>query len=373
MSKPDVVNLAANEPRRPLSFRERTIEALEAGAASIAWLVQRVGALEAKEAKNGNDGVGIKSALIGAADGHLVLTLTNGEIIDLGRVVGRDGVSPEPPKMAPPKDGVGISGALVNAEGHLVLTLTEGNPLDVGRVVGKDGVSPELPKFDQPKDGVGISDATQNADGHLLLVLTDGRTLNVGRVRGKDGESPVFEPPVFEKPRDGTDGVGITDALLDREGCLVLTFGNGTTRNLGRIVGKDGLTPDAVPGPAGRSIQSAAVNEAGHLILTFTDATTADAGLVAKEGKRGDSVKGDPGVGIARAEIEAGQLVLHFTDGTKQKIGRVVGEPGKPAEAIQPPRIEFGTEAVVLDVLQNEPIYVRDLIIDGEVVGRVIV
>lgn len=47
--------------------------------------------------------------------------------------------------------------------------------------------------------------------------------------------------------RDGRDGVSLTGALIDRSGNLVLTLSDGSTRDLGPVLGKDGA-----PGPSGR-------------------------------------------------------------------------------------------------------------------------
>ncbi len=224
------------------------------------------------------------------------------------------------------------------------------------------------------KDGVGLSDALLDHAGHLVLTLTDGRTLNLGRVVGKDGESP--EPPKFDPPQPGKDGVGLSDALLDHAGHLVLTLTDGRTLNLGRVVGKDGESPEPPkfdppqPGKPGRSISSAVVSELGHLILTFDDDTEIDAGLVAKEGKPGDSVKGDPGRGIAKAEISGTSLVLHMTDGSKQTVGRVVGKDGEPGRGVVPepaPSIEIadiGLAAITARDLDR--LRVREITVNGQ-------
>lgn len=53
----------------------------------------------------------------------------------------------------------------------------------------------------------------------------------------------------WPKPQDGKDGIGVMDALIDRDNCLVLTLSNGSTKNLGRIVGRDGK--DGAPGAPG--------------------------------------------------------------------------------------------------------------------------
>ncbi|UZW54053.1 hypothetical protein NUH86_10955 [Sphingobium sp. JS3065] len=52
------------------------------------------------------------------------------------------------------------------------------------------------------KDGVGLADALIDKDGHLVLTLTDGRTKQLGSIIGKDG-------------RDGTDGKDAPPFTLD--------------------------------------------------------------------------------------------------------------------------------------------------------------
>lgn len=45
---------------------------------------------------------------------------------------------------------------------------------------------------------------------------------------------------VLPVPQDGKDGLGLADALIDRAGNLVLAMTDGSTRNLGLVIGKDG-------------------------------------------------------------------------------------------------------------------------------------
>lgn len=53
--------------------------------------------------------------------------------------------------------------------------------------------------------------------------------------------------------RDGKDGVGVAGALLDRGGNLVLTLTDGSTRDLGLVVGRDGAPGEkGVDGKNGR-------------------------------------------------------------------------------------------------------------------------
>lgn len=60
-------------------------------------------------------------------------------------------------ELPAPKDGVGLAGALVDHDGVLVLTLTDGTVVKLTRVVGKDG--------EPGKDGMGWDDAGFVHDG----------------------------------------------------------------------------------------------------------------------------------------------------------------------------------------------------------------
>lgn len=52
--------------------------------------------------------------------------------------------------------------------------------------------------------------------------------------------------------KDGSDGRGIKDLLIDRDGALVATMDDGSTKNLGPVIGKDGLNGnDGQPGKNG--------------------------------------------------------------------------------------------------------------------------
>jgi hypothetical protein len=68
---------------------------------------------------------------------------------------------------------------------------------------------------------------------------------------GKDGTSvtladvaPLIEQAVKALPpaAPGKDGVGVAGAMIDREDCLLLTLTNGEVKNLGRVVGRDGVS-----------------------------------------------------------------------------------------------------------------------------------
>lgn len=56
---------------------------------------------------------------------------------------------------------------------------------------------------------------------------------------GLPGEKGADGAP-GEKGERGDDGIGLADALIDKDGNLVLTMTDGRTKSLGAVVGKDG-------------------------------------------------------------------------------------------------------------------------------------
>jgi len=71
----------------------------------------------------------------------------------------------------------------------------------------------------------------------------------------------------WPKPQDGKDGIGVMDALIDRDNCLVLTLSNGSTKNLGRIVGRDGK--DGAPGADGVGFDDLTFEYDGERTITL--------------------------------------------------------------------------------------------------------
>lgn len=59
---------------------------------------------------------------------------------------------------------------------------------------------------------------------------------------GRDGAAgaPGPQGERGEKGEAGQDGVGVADALIDRDGALVLTMSDGRAKSLGVVVGRDG-------------------------------------------------------------------------------------------------------------------------------------
>lgn len=63
------------------------------------------------------------------------------------------------------------------------------------------------------------------------------------RIAELEARKPEAGPPgeKGDPGERGEDGVGIAGALIDRTGALVLTLSDGSTRELGQVVGRDGI------------------------------------------------------------------------------------------------------------------------------------
>lgn len=85
---------------------------------------------------NGNDGIGVAKSEVNTS-GELVITYSNGDSTNLGKIVGKDGL--DGTNGIDGKDGIGITNAEINASGELILTYSNGKSINLGKVVGKDG------------------------------------------------------------------------------------------------------------------------------------------------------------------------------------------------------------------------------------------
>jgi integrin beta 3 len=73
------------------------------------------------------------------------------------------------------------------------------------------------------RDGAGIVDGFINRDGHLIATLSDGTTRDFGEIVGKDGRDG-------EAGKDGRDGFGFDDMdvnVLDDDRTIELSFRRG--------------------------------------------------------------------------------------------------------------------------------------------------
>lgn len=136
------------------------------------------------------------------------------------------------------EDGVSITKAEINSDGELVLTFSDGNTTNVGKVVGEDGVDGE-----DGSDGItphiggngnwwiGSSDTGVKAEGKDGA---DGSNGSNG-VDGKDGSDGVT-------PHIGDNGnwwLGSSDTGVKAEGKDGIDGNNGSNG----VDGEDGYTP----------------------------------------------------------------------------------------------------------------------------------
>jgi len=284
---------------------------LNANGETVPSLARRVhlylSSLVASGALDGEDAIGLSTAKIDAS-GNLIIDLTNGISLNLGRVEGKDGKSVS-------------NAAIVGTD--LVITLDDGTNFNVGRVVGADGVNVTKAYIDTGRLKVDLSDgstidagdvtqfggvAAQDADitneGDLVVVYTDGTVENVGRVVGAKG----------------ANGLNVVTAYVDGKGQLNLLMSNGDTIIAGKVSKTviDGTT---------KSVQSATISTdpatEGHLIITLSDGTTIDTGRVTGlDGTNG--IDGADGKDITNASINTtGELVFDFSDGSTLPVGMV--------------------------------------------------
>lgn len=166
-------------------------------------------------------------------------------------------------------------------------------------------------------------DVIQNADGqNLCQRAAQVQTEPIPGVQGRPGDP-------------GRDGRGVSDMTVNSAGRLVVTYTDGSTEDVGPVIGAAGA--DGAPG---RGIADVGITT-GRLIITFSDGTTQDLGpVVGNDGRDGadgqDGAEGAPGRGIADVDQVEGRLVITYTDGTSQDAGPLPagpqGDPGPMGE-----------------------------------------
>ena len=214
--------------------------------------------------------------------GELVVTYDNGDTENLGNVKGADGKDGQPGKDGAdgeqgPKGDTGETGAAgqdgkdgakgaKGADGKDGIDGKDGQP-------GKDGADGEQgPKGDTGETGAAGQDGKDGAKGAKGADGKDGIDGKDGQP-GKDGADGEQGPKgdkgntgaAGKAGADGANGRGIAEAALNEDGELVLTFTDGTTQNLGRVVGADGTDgrngQDGKPGKDGANGTNAPVGE----------------------------------------------------------------------------------------------------------------
>lgn len=163
------------------------------------------------------------------------------------------------------------------------------------------------------------STAQQACDAGVVAPSPDGAALCAKAQQVQ--ATPVPGIPGSEGPA----GRGITATNI-RDGRLVISYSDGTSADLGVIVGQAGAA-----GQTGRGVTSTEL-VGSRLVVHYTDGTSEDVGTVV----------GPPGRGIASASTAGGRLVLTYTDGTTEDVGPLPqgpagtnGSDGQNAPSVQ--------------------------------------
>lgn len=243
----------------------------------------------------GLDGVGIldiqKTSTVGLVDTYTItltdnstetFTVTNGEKGDPGSA-GQNG--------APGADGISITGASIDANGHLILTLSQGPAIDTGVAKGADGTSITI--IDNLSSTSELPSTGQhNGDAYLingdLWIYTGGSDpdmvngfKNVGRIQGPAGR--------------GISGVAITNGDL----YVTYTDDPGNPVRIGPVQGAAGrgITSIAKTDTTGL-VDTYTITYSDNTTSTFT-VTNGAAGQNGANGQDGkDGEDGEDGIGI---------------------------------------------------------------------------
>lgn len=162
--------------------------------------------LEALKATSLQDTAGIKAAHFSAA-GNLLITLTDGTVINVGRAIG---VSDKDSA-----DSVGVKSAGIDENGQLAISFTNGKVYNLGKIVGTNGGDDLSAGGSAVTAGVGIKVITISESGNLTIELTDSAVNDLGNIKG-------------------AGGVGIAKAEINAHGELVITYTDGTSASIGK-------------------------------------------------------------------------------------------------------------------------------------------
>lgn len=174
---------------------------------------------------NGNDGVGVTKSEVNTS-GELVITYSNGDSTNLGKIVGKDGLDGTNGQNGLSAYEIAKNGGFIGTEEDWLKSLK-----------GEQGE-----KGQNGADGIGITNSEINKNGELVITYSNNTVDNLGVVVGADGKDGTNGTNGVDGTNgiDGKDGIGITNAKINNLGELILTYSDGKSINLGKVVGKDG-------------------------------------------------------------------------------------------------------------------------------------
>ncbi len=173
---------------------------------------------------------------------------------------------------------------------------------------------------------VSIKDAKFNSKGELILTFSDETVLNLGiaiGADGKDGQNGTNGAD-GKDGRAGADGVSITDVDVNDLGELVLTFSDGKTVNLGKIVGSTGTQ-----GAQGEKGEKGDTGEQGEKGGTGAQGPQGEKGETGATGAQG--AQGEQGIGIKSIQINNANrtMTIVLTNDREFVFENIVGADGE--------------------------------------------
>lgn len=113
-----------------------------------------------------------------------------------------------------------------------------------------ESLAPVISRLDALERRIDDATAPSVGEGDLVAVKAEMEAIRGYVFEKLDKLNAEAALPAAKDGKDGADGVGLAGAIIDRGGNLVVTLTDGTTRELGAVVGKDGQ--DGPPGQNGR-------------------------------------------------------------------------------------------------------------------------
>ena len=303
------------------------------------------------DGSNGADGIGIKSVTkigtVGKKNTYQVVLTDDTVALTFDITDGADGANGNDGD-----DGVSVTNAAVDNTGHLIITLSEGEPIDAGYVIGDEGRGVSSIAKTSTVGLVDTYTITYSDDTTETFTVTNGATGATGRgisgiaKTGTSGKVDTYTITFTDSTQstftvtngnDGANGRGIKSVTLtDTEGLVktyTITFTDNTTTTFTVNDGAQG-----VQGPAGNGIKTIAKTSTAGNVDTYTitlDDNTTETFTVT------NGTNGTNGVSVSSAAINGdGELILTLSNSTTTNAGVVVGTPGRGIASISGPVTE---------------------------------
>lgn len=141
--------------------------------------------------------------------------------------------------------GISITAATIDDNGHLILTLSSGSIIDAGNAKGADGTSINIrdslnDSSELPSTGQQIGDCYL-INGHLWVYTNSSKET---AINGFDDAGNI----------QGPTGKGISAVTINNSGIMTIAYSDGTSSEIGNVLGPQG--PEGKQGPQGMQGES---------------------------------------------------------------------------------------------------------------------